>query len=243
MDQPGGSASEVGQWNFAGGGDHRPGTETHRSVASVFAQDQRNLSVSGRTKAIPGAGRARTPTILQMEAVECGAATLATVLAYYGRWVSLEELRQACGVTRDGSKASNILKAARSYGLSAKAFKKNDPKALISLPVPSIIHWNFNHFLVFEGILKGTVHLNDPASGPRTVSLEELGEGFTGVVLALEPGPEFQRLGRSPSLWRALAGHLQNSLEAVGFVMLASLLLVIPSVLVPVFFKVFVDDI
>ena len=189
------------------------------------------------------AKRVETPTILQMEAVECGAASLAIVLAYYGRWVSLEELRVACGVSRDGSKASNILKCARNYGFSAKAFNKNDPLAILKLPVPSILHWNFNHFLVFEGVRKGRVHLNDPVGGPRVVSMEELSESFTGVVLALEPGPEFQRAGRPPSLWRELAERLQHSHEALAYVALASLLLVVPGVLVPVFSKVFVDNI
>lgn len=187
--------------------------------------------------------RVKTPTILQMEAVECGAASLAIVLAYHKRWVPLEELRVACGVSRDGSKASNLLKCARSYGLSAKAFNKNDPKAILNLPIPSIIHWNFNHFLVFEGVCKGYVYLNDPATGPRKVFMEELNESFTGVVLAFEPGPEFQCLGRPPSLWRELAARMQHSNEALAYVSLASLLLVVLGILVPVFSKIFVDNI
>ncbi len=189
-----------------------------------------------------GTRRRRTPTLLQMEAVECGAAALGIILGYYSRIVPLAELRQACGVSRDGSKASNIIKAAKGYGLQAKGLKTN-LDALGELKCPYIVFWNFNHFLVVEGFSQERVYLNDPASGPRTISLQEFDQSYTGVVLVLEPGPEFRRGGRKPSIILALWERLRGTTGALAYCVLAGFLLVIPGLAMPAFFQVFIDNI
>lgn len=185
---------------------------------------------------------ARVPGILQLDAAECGAASLAMVLAYHGRWVPLEQLRLACGVSRDGSKASNIIKAAKSFGMSAKGFRK-EPEQLGDINVPAIIHWNFNHFLVLEGIHPKHVWLSDPAGGRRKVSHAEFGEAFTGVVLALEPGPDFKRGGPRPSPFAQLWRELRSSRMAALLVALLSLALVVPGLVAPGLSKLYVDHV
>ncbi|WP_366924874.1 NHLP family bacteriocin export ABC transporter peptidase/permease/ATPase subunit [Metallumcola ferriviriculae] len=177
-----------------------------------------------------------------MEAVECGAASLAMILGYFGKYIPLEELRTDCGVSRDGSKASNILKAARKYDLEAKGYRK-EPESLKEIPMPMVVHWNFSHFLVLEGFHQGKVFLNDPASGRRVVTEEEFSQSFTGVALVFIPLPQFQKDEKKPSLISALKKRLHGSETALIYIVLLGLALVIPGLAIPVFARVFIDDI
>ena len=190
----------------------------------------------------PRTGRKRVPTILQMEAVECGAACLAMILAHHGKWIPLEELRIACGVSRDGSKAKNLVQAARRYGLAAEGWR-TEPDKLADKQLPAILFWEFNHFVVLEGVGRKVVYLNDPASGPRTVSHEEFNRAFTGVLLTITPGPEFRPSGVRTNVWRAVRDQLAPSRGAVVFLVLAGIAALVPGIFVPAATKVFVDDI
>jgi NHLM bacteriocin system ABC transporter peptidase/ATP-binding protein len=186
--------------------------------------------------------KVNSPTVLQMEAVECGAASLAMVLGHYGRWVPLEELRVACGVSRDGSKASNVLRAARTFGMTAKGYKK-EPEALRAMQLPVIIFWNFNHYLIVEGFVDDKVYLNDPASGKRVITAEEFDQSYTGVTLAIHPGPDFQPGGEKPSIFRSLRKRFTGATDAVALLVACGLALVIPGMVIPVFGRVFIDEI
>ena len=175
-----------------------------------------------------------------MEAVECGAASLAIVLAHYGAWIPLEELRIACGVSRDGSKASNVVKAAQRYGLAAKGYSV-EPSALHKMPMPCILHWNFNHFVVLEAIDGKGAYINDPGTGRRRVGLDEVDKSFTGVVLAFERSEAFRKRGSKPQGTRLLLRELRNSRAAVALLILVSVALVVPNVVAACFSKIFVD--
>ena len=177
-----------------------------------------------------------------MEMVECGAAAIGIVLAYYGRYVSLEELRVTCGVSRDGTKIDNLLQAARHYGLEAQSMRREVDEILAGT-LPVIVFWNFNHFVVVDGVSRTRVFLNDPATGPRSVSREEFGKSFTGVTLEFGKGPTFSPGGTSEGVMAKLSARLKGFQGAIAFVVWTSLMLVIPGIIVPGITAAFVDHV
>ena len=186
--------------------------------------------------------RVRTPTVLQMEATECGAASLAMILAYFGRRVPLEELRVECRVSRDGSNALYIKKAAEKYGVPGKGFQMTTEQ-LRGLQPPFIVFWELNHFLVVEGLSRDRVYLNDPASGRRTVSLEEFTESYAGIVFRFEPAPTFQKGGLKPSTWRAISRRIGGAYAAVVFAVMTGVALMVAELVTATFSPLFVDQI
>jgi NHLM bacteriocin system ABC transporter peptidase/ATP-binding protein len=182
----------------------------------------------------------KVPTVLQMESVECGAAALSIILGHFGKFVPLEKLRIACGVSRDGLKATNIIKAAKQFGLEAKGYAKSIEK-LMQMQTPAIIFWNFNHFLVLEGFTKKRVYLSDPAQGRYHVSHQEFDDAYTGVVLTFTPGENFEKGNEKKGLLSSLLSRVSNSKLSITYIVLASLFLVIPGLIIPSFLRVFID--
>ena len=188
--------------------------------------------------------RIKTPTILQMDAMECGAVCLSIVLGYYGLYLSSEEARAACGISRDGSKAINIIKAARSYGMDATGLSIHEIDDLRLIQPPFIIFWQFNHFMVVEGIEKNTIYINDPGTGPRTISFEEFDKDFTGIVIQLTPGEQFKPGGKKEkSTLSLLYDYFKDDKLELGFIFLTSVLYTIPQASIVLFFKFFVDNV
>ena len=182
------------------------------------------------------------PTVMQIEATECGAASLAMILAYYNMWVPLEKLRVECGVNRDGSKASNIIKAARRRNCVAKGFRMV-ADSLKNKQFPLIIHWEFNHFLVLEGIKDGFAYLNDPAMGKRRVIWEDFKTSYTGIALEIKPGDNFKPEGEQYNIFKSVSQKLLNDKPALIFVFLIGFAMIVPGLVSPVFNQIFIDDI
>ena len=186
--------------------------------------------------------RATTPLLLQTHTTECGAACLGSMLAYFGRWVPLTELRDKCEVNRDGSTAASIARAARYYGLECKG-RSAHVHQLRNLPLPLILFWQFNHFLILEGFDRNHFYLNDPATGRRKLSAEEFGSGFSGIALQLNPGPEFRRGGIQPNLLRRIPLWLRGSWGALAYALGCGLMLAVLALVTPGILGIFVDQV
>ena len=188
-------------------------------------------------------GVAKVPQIMQMEALECGAACLTMILAYYGKWVPLEEVRVACGVSRDGSRASNVLKAARSYGLTAKGMTYSAEALRKKAHMPCILFWNFNHFVVLDGFKGKHAYLNDPARGQVKITMEEFETAFTGVALIMDKSDSFEPGGRKPDPFSYARQRLRGLGGAIAFVMLTAAITSIVSIVNTSLGQVFLDRI
>ena len=184
----------------------------------------------------------KTPTVYQMEATECGAASLAMVLGYFGKNLPLEKLRIETGVSRDGCNMKNIMRAGRKFGLEVHGYSK-DLEGLFELPVPCIIHWNFNHFVVWEGRKGKACYINDPAMGRRKLTVEDIDDCFTGVVLTFAPTKDFERSNESETLRTFVFQRLKGQFGAVNALVCLGFFLMIPGIVIPIFSRVFIDDI
>ncbi len=191
--------------------------------------------------------RVKVPTILQMEATECGAAALGMVLAHYGMWVPLEKLRAECGVNRDGSKGSNMIRAAVARNMEADGYQLTTDDILEVMKeeeiFPMIIHWEFNHFVVLEGIVGDTAYLNDPAMGRRTVPLEEFRTSYTGIAILLKPTAAFKKEGSRYNVLTDIVKKLREDKWAVLFILVLEFCAIIPGLASPVMSQIFMDDI
>lgn len=187
---------------------------------------------------------AKTPTVYQMEATECGAASLTMILGYYGCFVPLEQMRIETGVSRDGCNAKNIMKAGRKFGLEVHGYRK-DLNALFEMPVPCIIHWNFNHFVVWEGRKGKYCYINDPAMGRRKLTVQEVDDCFTGVVLTFKIAENggFKKTKKKNTMMRFVAERMKDQTSSIAALVVIGLLLVVPGMVIPIFSEVFIDDI
>ncbi len=186
-------------------------------------------------------GVVKVPVVMQMEALECGAASLTMVLAYYEKWIPLEQVRADCGVSRDGSNAKNLLKAARSYGLIAKGYRYEPESLKKNGKFPCIIHWNFNHFVVLNGFTKNKAVLNDPAKGTYSVSMETFDKSFTGICLMFEPSESFEPGGKPKSVVQFAKSRLKGTGSAVAFVVLTTVISSLLGIIRPAFSRIFLD--
>jgi len=186
---------------------------------------------------------AKVPVIMQLEVTECGATCLSMILAYYGKWITLEEAREACGVSRDGQNALNILKAARGYNMEADGYSMGIDAFEEFTEFPCIVFWNHCHFIVVTGMKGDKIYVNDPAIGNRIITREEFSKNFTGIVIALKPTENFLKAGHQKTILEYAKSHLVGTMVAVIFVILTTIINNIMGIINPIFSKVFMDRI
>ena len=187
-------------------------------------------------------GVAKVPVVMQLEALECGAASLTMILAYYGKWIPLEQVREDCGVSRDGSNAKNILKAARNYGFTAKAYRFEPDRLKEKGKFPMIVHWEFNHFIVLDGFKGNKVYINDPARGTVVMPYEQFDEGYTGICLMFEPTEDFMPEGKPKSILAFAKERLKGAGPAIAFVSITTFISALTGIILSGFSRVFLDQ-
>ncbi len=187
-------------------------------------------------------GVAKVPVVMQMEALECGAACLTMVMAYYGKWIPLEQVREDCGVSRDGAKAGNIARAARTYGFQATGYRFEPEQLKKKAVFPCIVHWEFNHFIVLRGFKRGKAYINDPARGDIVITEKEFDEGFTGVTLVITPGEEYEPSGSPKSMISFAKKRLKGTGPAITFLAITTSVASVGVIFVTGFSRFFMDE-
>lgn len=199
-------------------------------------------NIKDKLQAWLGRSKTKTPVVLQMDATECGAAALGSILAFYGCEVSLETLRKQCEVSRHGCRADLMIDAAEYYGLRAEA-STAEPEDLYHIPLPAIVHWKFEHYIVVEKLTPKGIEINDPANGHQLISWKDFEEDFTGIVLIFTPGPTFKKTKRSWSIVKAILTRMDEGKSVLIFIFLLGIALIIPGILIPAFSMIFINQI
>lgn len=194
-------------------------------------------------KSVISDGIAKVPVVMQLEALECGAASLCMILAYFGKWIPLEELRKECGVSRDGSNLRNIYLVAKKYKLKTKAFQCPATALRDNATFPCIAFWNYNHFIVVDGFKGNKVYINDPAGGEYSMTFEEFSKSYSGVCMLFEPEDDFETGGKPESTLKFARERLKGTMPAITLVVLTTLIAAFIGMITPAFSRFFVDNI
>lgn len=225
------------------GNDKENVRSSPEEIAKKYHEQQKKQESIKPNKIARRFGRVKTPTVYQMEVSECGAASLSMIMQYYGKYVPLEELRVETGVSRNGCNARNICLAAEHYGLVVQASARTLDNVLRKNHPPCILHWNYSHFVVFEGVKGKKYYLNDPQMGKRVLTREEMEEGYSGTVLEFTPGGQFARSKSNRSLFDFVLERVRGQRRTLLSLLLIGILMIIPGILNPVYSQLFLDDI